>query len=302
MTRPVVSFPHMGNYAHVLAPLAELIDADVLIAPPITRRTLEIGARHSPEFACIPFKYNLGNFVEALDAGADVLIQAGGGCRFGYYGEVQEAILRDLGYDCGFIQLSSDLKVTSIARFLRRYNAKITKTRVDHAINLTWDKIRLLDEIEDGVRKRVGFEVEEGAHDHFMEWFLVEVSKAPEREDVARLKEEARAALEAIPIDRPDNPLRIGVVGEVYVLMEPFSNMNVERYVAKRGVEVHRFCNVSAVLDHAIEGRKNIERMLAVTDPYLKNHIGADGTESVYLTMRLMQEGFDGVLHLKPFG
>jgi len=302
VTRPVVSFPHMGNYAHVLAPLAELIDADVLIAPPITRRTLEIGARHSPEFACIPFKYNLGNFVEALDAGADVLIQAGGGCRFGYYGEVQEAILRDLGYDCGFIQLSSDLKVTSIARFLRRYNAKITKTRVDHAINLTWDKIRLLDEIEDGVRKRVGFEVEEGAHDRFMEWFLVEVSKAPEREDVARLKEEARAALEAIPIDRPDNPLRIGVVGEVYVLMEPFSNMNVERYVAKRGVEVHRFCNVSAVLDHAIEGRKNIEKMLAVTDPYLKNHIGADGTESVYLTMRLMQEGFDGVLHLKPFG
>jgi len=302
VTRPVVSFPHMGNYAHVLAPLAELIDADVLIAPPITRRTLEIGARHSPEFACIPFKYNLGNFVEALDAGADVLIQAGGGCRFGYYGEVQEAILRDLGYDCGFIQLSSDLKVTSIARFLRRYNAKITKTRVDHAINLTWDKIRLLDEIEDGVRKRVGFEVEEGAHDRFMEWFLAEVSKAPEREDVARLKEEARAALEAIPIDRPDNPLRIGVVGEVYVLMEPFSNMNVERYVAKRGVEVHRFCNVSAVLDHAIEGRKNIERMLAVTDPYLKNHIGADGTESVYLTMRLMQEGFDGVLHLKPFG
>ena len=302
MTRPVVSFPHMGNYAHVLAPLAELIDADVLIAPPITRRTLEIGARHSPEFACIPFKYNLGNFVEALDAGADVLIQAGGGCRFGYYGEVQEAILRDLGYDCGFIQLSSDLKVTSIARFLRRYNAKITKTRVDHAINLTWDKIRLLDEIEDGVRKRVGFEVEEGAHDRFMEWFLAEVSKAPEREDVARLKEEARAALETIPIDRPDNPLRIGVVGEVYVLMEPFSNMNVERYVAKRGVEVHRFCNVSAVLDHAIEGRKNIEKMLAVTDPYLKNHIGADGTESVYLTMRLMQEGFDGVLHLKPFG
>jgi len=302
VTRPVVSFPHMGNYAHVLAPLAELIDADVLIAPPITRRTLEIGARHSPEFACIPFKYNLGNFVEALDAGADVLIQAGGGCRFGYYGEVQEAILRDLGYDCGFIQLSSDLKVTSIARFLRRYNAKITKTRVDHAINLTWDKIRLLDEIEDGVRKRVGFEVEEGAHDRFMEWFLAEVSKAPEREDVARLKEEARAALETIPIDRPDNPLRIGVVGEVYVLMEPFSNMNVERYVAKRGVEVHRFCNVSAVLDHAIEGRKNIEKMLAVTDPYLKNHIGADGTESVYLTMRLMQEGFDGVLHLKPFG
>lgn len=302
MSRPVVSFPHMGNYAHVIAPLAELIDAEVLVAPPITRRTLEIGARHSPEFACIPFKYNLGNFVEALDAGANVLIQAGGGCRFGYYGEVQEAILRDLGYDCGFIQLSSDLKVTSIARFLRRYNARITKKRVDHAIGLAWDKVRLLDEIEDTVRKQIGFEVEDGAHDRFMEWFLAGISQAPEREDVARLGEEARSVLATIPLDRPENPLRIGVVGEVYVLMEPFSNMNVERYLAKRGVEVHRFCTVSAVLDHAIEGRKNLEKMLAVTDPYVKYHIGADGTESVYLTRRLMSEGFDGVLHLKPFG
>ena len=302
MSRPVVSFPHMGNYAHVLAPLAELIDADVLVAPPITRRTLEIGARHSPEFACIPFKYNLGNFIEALDAGANVLIQAGGGCRFGYYGEVQEAILRDLGYDCGFIQLSSDLKISNIARFLRRYNAKIRKSKVDHAINLTWDKLRLLDEIEDALRKQVGFEVEEGAHDRFMQWFLTEISQAPEREDVARLAEEARTALAAIPVDKPENPLRVGLVGELYVLMEPFSNMSVERYLAKRGVEVHRHCTVSAILDHAIEGLPNIERMLKVTDPYLKNHIGADGTESVYLTLKLMNEGFDGVLHLKPFG
>lgn len=302
MTRPIVSFPHMGNYAYVLAPLAELIDAEVQLAPPITRRTLEIGARHSPEFACIPFKYNLGNFIEALDAGADVLIQAGGGCRFGYYGEVQEAILRDLGYDCGFIQLSSDLKVTSIARFLRKYNAKITKSKVDRAINLTWDKLRLLDDVEGTVRRQVGFEVEEGAHDRFMERFLAEISALESREAVARFADSARAELSAIDIDRPEHPLRVGVVGEIYVLMEPFSNMNVERYLAKRGVEVHRYCSVTAILDHAIEGRTNIERMLAVTDPYVKNHIGADGTESVYLTMKLMQEGFDGVIHLKPFG
>jgi len=302
VSRPVVSFPHMGNYAHVLAPLADLIDADVLVAPPITRRTLEIGARHSPEFACIPFKYNLGNFVEALDAGANVLIQAGGGCRFGYYGEVQEAILRDLGYDCGFIQLSTGLKATQIVRFIRRYNPRIRKSTVEHTIRLTWAKLRLLDEVEDIVRKQVGFEVADGEHDRLLSAFIQELSTAQSVETVDRLAADARSELAAIPLDKPENPLRIGVVGELYVLMEPFANMSVERYLAKRGVEVHRFCTITAILDHAIEGRKNIERMLETTAPYLESHIGADGTESVYIAMRLIEEGFDGVLHLKPFG
>ena len=58
-------------------------------------------------FVCVPFKYNLGNYIEALESGANVLIQAGGGCRYGYYAEVQEQILRDLGYKFEFVKLMS---------------------------------------------------------------------------------------------------------------------------------------------------------------------------------------------------
>jgi predicted nucleotide-binding protein (sugar kinase/HSP70/actin superfamily) len=105
-----------------------------------------------------------------------------------------------------------------------------------------------------------------------------------------------------LPYERPDDCLRVGVVGELYVLMEPFSNMNVERYLAQRGVEVHRFCSVSGMVDHAIEGHSNLKRMLKETDPYLRHHIGAEGTESVFLTLQLMDEGFDGMVHVKPFG
>ena len=48
---------------------------------------------------CTPFKHILGDFAEALDLGADILIQFGGPCRLGYYGELQESILRDMGYE-----------------------------------------------------------------------------------------------------------------------------------------------------------------------------------------------------------
>jgi len=43
-----------------------------------------------------------------LESGANVLVQAGGGCRFGYYGEVQKEILKKLGYKFDFIKLNND--------------------------------------------------------------------------------------------------------------------------------------------------------------------------------------------------
>ena len=97
--KKIISFPHLGDYhipIHFL--LTKLTKYKVITAPPITKKTIELGSKYSPDFVCVPFKYNLGNFIESLENGANVLIQAGGGCRYGYYPEVQEKILKDLGY------------------------------------------------------------------------------------------------------------------------------------------------------------------------------------------------------------
>ena len=278
MTRRIASFPHMGNYAYVFKDLAHLLDCDPMVAPRITKRTLEIGAKHSPEFVCLPFKYNLGNFIEAIEQGADVIIQAGGGCRFGYYAAVQEAICHDIGYDVDFIQLSSSVDVGSVVRFLRKQNKKVSAREMRRVINLTWQKLHVLDAVEDVVRKNVGFEIEPKAFEKAFDAFLIALSDAADKAAVERLEAETIAALGQIPIDKPENPMRVAIVGELYVLMEPFSNMDVERYLGTRGVEVHRFCNVTGIIDRA------------------------EGAYSVYYTLKLMDEGFDGVIHVKPFG
>ena len=302
MTRRIASFPHMGNYAYVFKDLAHLLDCDPMVAPRITKRTLEIGAKHSPEFVCLPFKYNLGNFIEAIEQGADVIIQAGGGCRFGYYAAVQEAICHDIGYDVDFIQLSSSVDVGSVVRFLRKQNKKVSAREMRRVINLTWQKLHVLDAVEDVVRKNVGFEIEPKAFEKAFDAFLIALSDAADKAAVERLEAETIAALGQIPIDKPENPMRVAIVGELYVLMEPFSNMDVERYLGTRGVEVHRFCNVTGIIDRAIEGFPHIQRMLDKTEPYLTYDPGAEGAYSVYYTLKLMDEGFDGVIHVKPFG
>ena len=92
----VISFPHLGNYYIVFDYfIRKATKCKVIVPPATTKRTIEIGSKYAPSFVCVPFKYNLGNYIEALEKGANTLVQGGGGCRYGYYGELEGKILRD---------------------------------------------------------------------------------------------------------------------------------------------------------------------------------------------------------------
>jgi len=91
-------------------------------------------------------------------------------------------------------------------------------------------------------------------------------------------------------------------VGELYVLMEPFSNFNIEKELGKRVIEVHRFCNITSILHDIFTFNSHTKKFLKLAAPYLKYHIGAHGTESVGLANKLRKQGFDGIIHIKPFG
>jgi len=302
--RNIVSTPHMGDYWIPIKTLGELLNCEVMVPPPMTRRTLELGTKHSPEFVCLPFKYNLGNYLESLEKGATLLVQAGGGCRFGYYGEVQEAILRDLGYDFDFLRLSGNTNIREFYRDFKAVNPSLTWRKAAAAFRVAIAQTRALDEIDDFIRKRVGFQAEDGAMEAIKKRFMREIDALRDVKAVRAVHARTLEELAAVPVNMPEDRLRVGVVGELYVLMEPFSNYFVEKQLAKRGCEVHRFVTVSQMFDHS--GRKrhqrHIREMLDYAAPYLKYHVGADGTESVGMTHKLMKDGFDGVLHIKPFG
>ena len=93
-----VTFPHMGHLHVLLRTALAAMGLDVVVPPPITKKTLQIGSSHAPEFACLPLKINLGNFLEARELGADTVVMAGGvgPCRFGYYAQLQREILKDM--------------------------------------------------------------------------------------------------------------------------------------------------------------------------------------------------------------
>ena len=104
-----VTFPHMGTLAIPMKSLLSNLGLQPVVPPPTSQSTITIGTKLSPEFACLPLKVNLGNYVEAIAKGAELILMAGGvgPCRFGYYSQVQQEALRDAGYDVQLITLEA---------------------------------------------------------------------------------------------------------------------------------------------------------------------------------------------------
>lgn len=68
-----VTFPHLGSTYIFCKAIAETAGIEYVLPRPTSNRTREIGYSTN-ESVCLPLKIILGNFVEALEDGADTII------------------------------------------------------------------------------------------------------------------------------------------------------------------------------------------------------------------------------------
>ena len=302
MTRRIVTFPVMGNYGVAEKTAGLLFGDEVIIPPKITRRTLEIGTKYSPESVCIPFKYMLGNFIEALDMGANVLVIVGGGCRLGYYGEVQRAILEKLGYQYELVKLINSHNIVRIGYHIKQLYPHLSYIDIAKKLFLAYEQAKAIDEIEAYVRLRVGFETRAGSFERTLKRFLAALARTTNSGEVRAVKDKYDAEIRALEVNVPANPLRVGIIGEIYVVMEPFANFFIEKQLAQYGIELHRFISIAGTIHHRLHMNRYLNQMVAGAKPYLHNEIGSHATENVAIAQRLAKQGFDGIIHVKPFG
>lgn len=303
MNKKIVSFPNLANYDVPIKFLLEHLLKDVIVqkSPPMTKKTLELGSKNSPDFVCLPFKYNLGNFIESLDNGANIIIQAGGGCRFGYYSELQEQILKDLGYNFEFYSLTDNdvNSVMSIYKKLKKISRKISKIKYLYYLTLTFLMINFMDRLDMYIRKNIGFEINRGSFDRIKKSMLNEFSKTTGFINLFIKYRKYKKKFKNISLDKPKNCIKIGVVGELYTSMEQYSSYFIERELANMNIEVTRFTNVTYLL---VTKRFKEKKYLRKIKKYCKYTIGADGMDNIARAKILIDKGYDGIIHIKPFG
>ncbi len=302
MKEKVIAFPQLGDYAEPLKRfMHEITGLKVLNMPPITKKTIAIGSKYSPDSVCVPFKYILGNFIESIEQGANVLFHAGGGCRYRYYAEVQETILKDLGYDFEMIQVYQEdgLKPQEAFQNLKKLNPELTVKQVIKKGIYTFFYITYLDKLDYLIRSRIGFEVVENSFLSLKENFIKEANTTPTLHQLKKIYHKYKKQIKKLKIKKPKHCLKVGIIGELYTSMEPFSNYDLEKLLAKNHIEIKRFTNLSYLL---WQKKLLLPYMKWKVRKYCRYTLGADGLDNVYRVLWLKKKKYDGIIHIKPSG
>lgn len=261
--------------------------------------------RHAPESACLPLKVNLGNYLEAKELGADTIVMAGGvgPCRIGYYSQVQREILRDLG--CAYEMVvfePPDVHFNEVWDKIKYLNRRPWQDGV-HGVVMAWLKACAVDSLEQEVQRLRPREARTGLADAVFRRALQELDAAGSRKEVNRVVKEIKGELAALPLKPDVRVIRVGIVGEIYTVLEPLVNLDIEKRLGALGVEVVRGLFLSRwINDNLFKGLLPLpgHHPEKTAPPFLNHFVGGHGWESVGDTVTFARRGCDGVIQLAP--
>ncbi len=304
-----VAFPHMGNVCIAWAAALKKIGAEPFIPPYTSKKTLSLGTKHSPEAICLPYKLILGNFIEAIEGGADyvAMITSPGCCRLGQYGNSIENALVDMGYHARYIELSLYDGIKGMYNVLKDISGKNDPILFARAINIAIRKMFLLDDLEENLAFYRAREINQGDADKHYAKALQYIKDVEHSRDLKRAKKLAFAEMKKVKIDSKREVLKVDLTGEIYLVCDSFSNQNITKELGKMGVQVRRSLTVSSFIKDAIipkafrDGETHLQRAYRLAKPYLMRDIGGDSLECVSDVAYADERGIDGIIHISPF-
>lgn len=296
--KKIVTYPQMGDYnVPIYYLLTHILHCEIKKPLKISDRTVELGNKYSPTFVCMPFKYTLGTFLESLEEGANVLIQLGGGCRYGYYYALQQEIIKEQGYSFELINLVTEGKsdIKKIIKDFKGIDPSFSILKSAYYLFITMKMIKYMDKIDHQIRKNIGFEQNKGEHvylkqkmltrfEHTKGYFPLLFTYLSYKRKFKKIKKNKKKCL------------KVGIIGELYTIMEPFANYDLEIMLSQYGIEVTRFTNATYLL---FKKRKKVKKYLKKVKEFSKNRLGADALDNVGRLVYLGERGYDGAIHIK---
>ncbi|MCL2337401.1 MAG: acyl-CoA dehydratase activase-related protein [Firmicutes bacterium] len=301
-----VSFPHMGESYRAFQMVLTDLGNEVVVPPRPSRRTLNLGVQHSPEFACFPLKIVMGTYLEVLDMGAELLVTSGGvgPCRAGLYAELHKKTLRDLGYPVDIIVFEPPrLHPFNFISNVKRLNqARLSIKAIVECVKRGWRKVQALDNVEKMSHLIRPEEIQKGATTKVYKKVLPWIDGAYTIDEIVAAEAAALEEMKKIPRDPERLILDLGIIGEIYVLLEPASNLEIEEVLGNLGVRVERSMFLTGwTRDNTWKETTEGMTVKDAAQPYLPELIGGHGRDSIGNTIIYAKRGFDGVIQLAPF-
>ncbi|KRQ87392.1 hypothetical protein ABG79_00730 [Caloramator mitchellensis] len=306
-----ITFPHMGNVYIAAKFLLDGLGIDYVIPPLNNKEALEIGTLYSPEEICLPFKIMLGNYIQSIRQGADTVILTGscGPCRFGEYGELQMKLLNKIGHNLDFIvfDMPSDIGFDELKRRIKKITDASPKKKHEKYMALmnAYKIITLIDDLEAKAHKLAGYEINKGDCKKILNECKKELLRTNNPKRAIEILKEYHIKMDNVQIEKNRNPLKVAIIGEIYTIIEPFSNLYIEDKLMELGVHSKRtlspswwFYNTVILSPFGLTAKK----IRKSAKDYLPYGVGGHGQECIGESILAHEEGFDGAIQIFPLG
>jgi len=217
------------------------VGIDAELTPPSDAYTLDLGSRHTSGDECLPAKITVGDFMKYLERPGINLAEtslfmptADGPCRFGMYAPYLRSALDRHGYSrVGILSPSSQDGYASLGKLAVPFMRTAWRASV---ISDILEKLRLMTR---------PYETDRGATD---EWYgdsvwklraAIESAPLGARAQIRALRgvlDSCRHMLGFVETKPAARPL-IGIVGEIFCRLTPFSNQDLIRGLEEAGGE-----------------------------------------------------------------
>lgn len=301
--KEIVTFPHCRHTWIAAKDFFESLGVDVLVPPPISKRTEEIGVKYSPPDACYPYKLTIGNMIEALEKGVTVIFMAGGGggaCRLHYYSRLQDMTLKKMGYKFRIIPTNQPYDILKI---LKKINSKVSLKKILQTFSFVWKKLKAIEKAETLSRKTRPYELKKGKTSEILKKALEEINKAQTLKSIKLVNLKIDEMFKSIEKKKKDprDILKVGILGEAFCVLEPFANKNIEVKLGERDVLVSQ--NTSEAVWVINSAKLNFSRWWIkqmIAPQYLKVPGGGEDQQSIGKAILYGKKGYDGLILIQP--
>ena len=230
-----IYIPYMDDHGIVLAAAMRNAGLKAEALPIADALSLMIGRKHTTGKECYPCIITTGDILKACmskgfepERAAFFMPSALGPCRFGQYNKFHRMVLDDCGFNQAEIFILDQTK--DYGKHLDALGAGFRRR--------TWQAMIVVDLMQKISRQIRPYEVTPGQTDRIYQEWLDKLTACVETGgEVAQVARGARNAFLAITQDRSVPKPKIGVIGEIFVRCNAFSNNFAVRRVEQLGGE-----------------------------------------------------------------
>lgn len=233
--------PHFSDfYSPMIPAILARSGYKVEVLPPADTQSTEIGLIYANNEICYPATVVIGDLVKALLSGkydlnstAVCITQTGGQCRATNYVPILKKAIVDAG-------------ITNVPVISTAFSAGLFNEQPGFKLNLrklmmpAFNGILFGDAISNMYYSVAPRELQPGSamqlRDHYIK-LATQTFESTAKSDLKKLLREAVDAFNRVSCNNRPLPV-IGVVGEIFLKYNPFSQMNVVEWLIKQGVEV----------------------------------------------------------------